>query len=238
MTLQTGSRTNADTSGTRLVDEAGRVTSCAPLRKQRTFPGCWTHVRSDAPCLDDLGRCRGSADSLPESAFTLIELILVMAMLLIVLGVAFPSLKGFFQGRNIDSEARRFLSLTRYGQSRAISEGIPIMLWIDRQRKSYGLQAQAGYTESDQKAVQYALDKDLEMEAQLPIGTTMTQWKPKVVGIGNVPMIRFMPDGSVGETSPDKVVLRQGSSESLWIVKNTNRLGYAIQADYASGTRQ
>src|SRR6188474_2898745 len=94
-----------------------------------------------------------NAESRPRAAFTLIELILVMAMLLIVLGVAFPSLKGFFQGRNIDSEARRFLSLTRYGQSRAISEGIPMILWIDAPRKAYGLQVQTGYTESNSKAV-------------------------------------------------------------------------------------
>ncbi len=63
-------------------------------------------------------------------AFTLIELILVMAMLAIVISVALPSLKGFFRGRNLDSEARRFLSLTRYGQSRAVSEGVPMVLWI------------------------------------------------------------------------------------------------------------
>ena len=157
----------------------------------------------------------------------------IVGVVLIVLGVAFPSLKGFFQGRNIDSEARRFLSLTRYGQSRAVAEGVPVILWIDQQRKTYGLQVQTGYTEFDSKAVQYTLDKELEVEAQLPIQTTMTQWKPKVTGIGNVPMIRFMPDGSIGETSPDKVVLRQGSADSIWIVQNTNRLAYAIQVDYA-----
>jgi len=44
-------------------------------------------------------------------AFTLIELMLVMAILLIVLAVSFPSLRGFFRGRNLDNEARRFLSL-------------------------------------------------------------------------------------------------------------------------------
>ena len=184
-----------------------------------------------------------NADSRPQTAFTLIELILVMAMLLIVLGVAFPSLKGFLQSRNIESEARRFLSLTRYGQSRAISEGIPMILWIDAPRKAYGLQVQTGYTESDSKAVQYSLDKELEVEAQLPTRTTMTQWKPKVGGLGNVPMIRFMPDGSIGETSPDRVILRQGSSDSLWIVENTNRLSYAIQTaktdnNYAPANRR
>src|SRR5207249_2115896 len=56
-------------------------------------------------------------------AFTLIELILVMALLAIVLAVSAPALSTFFQGRTLDSEVRRFLSLTRYGQSRAVSEG-------------------------------------------------------------------------------------------------------------------
>src|SRR5438128_2340756 len=97
-------------------------------------------------------------------AFTLIELILVMALLLIVLGVAFPSLKSFFQGRNLDAEARRFLSLTHYGQSRAVSEGLPMMLWIDAPGRAYGLQVQTGYTETDDKAVQYTLDKDLDVQ--------------------------------------------------------------------------
>jgi type IV fimbrial biogenesis protein FimT len=164
-------------------------------------------------------------------AFTLIELILVMAMLLIVMGVAFPSLKGFFRGRNLDAEARRFLTLTQYGQSRAISEGMPMILWIDAQRKSYGLQVQAGYTDSDTKAVEYALDQSLEVEAQLLAPAALTQWKPKVAGISDVPMIRFMPDGSISETSPDRVVFRQGAADSVWIVENTNRLSYAIQMD-------
>src|SRR5437763_109192 len=67
-------------------------------------------------------------------AFTLIELVLVMTILLIVFSVALPSLKGFFRGRNLDSEARRFLSLTRYGQSRAVSEGVSMVLWMDTRR--------------------------------------------------------------------------------------------------------
>src|SRR5262245_10376076 len=167
-------------------------------------------------------------------AFTLIELILVMAMLVVVLGVAFPSLKGFFQGRDIDSEARRFLSLARYGQSRAISEGMPMMLWIDAQRKAYGLQVQTGYVESDSKALEYTLGKDLEVEARLPARTGLTQWKPTVAGLGNVPTIRFLPDGSIGETSPDQVILRQGSVNSISIVEYTNRLSYAIQSDNSS----
>src|SRR5213082_1481480 len=86
-------------------------------------------------------------------AFTLIELVLVMTILLIVFSVALPSLKGFFRGRNLDSEARRFLSLTRYGQSRAVSEGVPMVLWMRPRQGTYGLEQDRGYAEVDRKAV-------------------------------------------------------------------------------------
>src|SRR6266436_2034312 len=99
----------------------------------------------------------GNKNANPRAAdgFTLIELMLVLALLLIVIGVAFPSLQHFFRGRNLDSEARRFLSLTRYGQSRAVSEGVPMVLWIDARQNTYGLQAQTGYTETDTNMVQF-----------------------------------------------------------------------------------
>jgi prepilin-type N-terminal cleavage/methylation domain-containing protein len=48
-------------------------------------------------------------------AFTLIELILVMALLSIVLAVSAPALSGFFRGRTADAAARRLVSLIRYG---------------------------------------------------------------------------------------------------------------------------
>ncbi|MCX6930914.1 MAG: prepilin-type N-terminal cleavage/methylation domain-containing protein, partial [Verrucomicrobia bacterium] len=64
------------------------------------------------------------------SAFTLIELILVMALLTIVISLTAPSLSKFFRGRTLDSEARRLLALTRSGQSRAVSEGMPMDLWV------------------------------------------------------------------------------------------------------------
>src|SRR6184192_239420 len=67
----------------------------------------------------------------PLSAFTLIELILVMTILTIAISVTAPALANFFRGRSLDSEARRLLALTRQGQSRAVSEGLPMELWID-----------------------------------------------------------------------------------------------------------
>jgi prepilin-type N-terminal cleavage/methylation domain-containing protein len=62
--------------------------------------------------------------SLPaERAFTLIELILVLALLVIITSLAAPAMSNFIRGRALDSEARRLLALMHAAQSRAVSEG-------------------------------------------------------------------------------------------------------------------
>ena len=103
-----------------------------------------------------------------RAAFTLVELILVMTMMIIVIGVVFPSLKGFFHGRNLDNEALQFLSLTRYGQSRAISEGIPVELWINPAQETYGLQALSGYSEGNTNPMVFAVDKTVQIAFSAP----------------------------------------------------------------------
>jgi Tfp pilus assembly protein FimT len=162
-----------------------------------------------------------------------------MVMLLIVFSVAMPTLKGFFHGRELNSEARRFLSLTRHGQSRAVSEGVPMVLWIDAQRGAYGLQQQAGYDDIDSRAVQFELKDDTKVEAQMPlVAVPSSRLNQPVPGVGNVPRIRFTPDGFIGEVSPDRIVLRQGEDEEISIVQSTNRLKYEIQSRHSPAGRR
>ena len=172
-----------------------------------------------------------------RSGFTLIELMLVMAMLMIVLGVAAPSLSNFFRGRTLDSEARRFVSLTRYGQSRAVSEGVPVMLWIDAKQGAYGLQQEAGYTDLDTKAVDFDLNKDLVIEVtDLPLQTAqMGQVRQPQ---SNLPMIRFRPDGFIGETSPRTVVISENKGDAVFITQSRNRLNYEIQTSQLQSGRR
>jgi len=165
------------------------------------------------------------------AGFTLIELILVMALLSVVLAVSAPALSNFFRGRNIDSEARRIVSLIRYAQTRAVSEGVPMILWMDLRRGTYGLQQESGYTEGDAKALTVVLGKDLRMEvADLP-AILPSQTSQNVRTDPNVPRLRFLPDGLIGDTSPRSVVLRETGGESIWITQTRNRLSYEIHAN-------
>lgn len=173
-------------------------------------------------------------------AFTLIELMLVMTMLLVVLGVAFPSLRGFFRGRNLDSEARRLLSLTRYGQSRAVAEGVPMVLWIDAKQRSYGLEAAAGYLDQDDHAVEFVLDENLSLRATMPILTTTTasQWSEPAPTANSLPMIRFLPDGFISPNSPEQIVLTERDNHSIRLLQSSNRLSYEIQTSYIPNSRR
>jgi Tfp pilus assembly protein FimT len=166
-------------------------------------------------------------------AFTLIELILVMSMLVIALSVASPSLSRFFRGRSLDSEVKRFLALTRFGQSRAVSEGVPVLLWIDAKEGSYGLQVDSSYVEEDPKALEYDLHKDVQVEVQQSVLAQKQSalWKGRGGLASNLPKIRFTPDGFIGPSSPELIVFRQGDDGAVWIGTSRSHLNYEIQTN-------
>jgi type II secretion system protein H len=162
-----------------------------------------------------------------RSAFTLIELILVLALLAVATSLAMPAMSRFFRGRALDSEARQLLSLTHAGQSRAVSDGFPMMLWIDRKERTYGLQEEGtvqggSVQDADPKAEKFELEGRLNLEA---IDAT-----PVTVNGQSMPAIRFLPDGTIDETSPVKLRLSSDIGDTLWLIQATNRLSYEIRS--------
>lgn len=174
--------------------------------------------------------------------FTLIELILVMTILTVTVSITAPALARFFRGRSLDSEARRLLALTRQGQSRAISEGLPMDLWIDSNNRAIGLEAEPSYETDDPKAVQFEVDPDMQIEAVTQSdqassfgSTRMSQptsslTTPLLRKRPNLPTIRFLPDGSMAESSPQTVRITGRDGTALWLVQSRNHLSYEIQA--------
>jgi len=176
--------------------------------------------------------------------FTLIELILVMALLTIVISLTAPKLSRFFHGRTLDSEARRLLALTRSGQSRAVSEGVPMDLWVDAAQGTFGLEAEPSYDTSDSKAVDFALDSGLQLEVvnqtvAAPSTTTVLSSQPASIASvprvnlvhADLPTIRFLPDGSLGEASPKKLHLSSSDGGSLWLAQARDGASYEIRSN-------
>ena len=166
------------------------------------------------------------------AGFTLIELILVMALFVIIIGIVSPELASFFRGRNLDSEAERFLSLTRFGRSRAISEGVPVELWIDPKKNKYGLQALSGYTETRTNASFYDVSASVQISTSVPVATLThsNYWTQTKTLIRGLPTIRFQPDGDISDTSPKEIYFKQGNDATIVIAEDPSRLRYALQA--------
>jgi hypothetical protein len=169
-----------------------------------------------------------------------------MAILTVAVSMTMPTLGHFFSGRALNSEARRLLALTRNGQSRAVYEGLAVELWIDARQRKYGLEAEgtsgSAGKEIDSKAVDFELDRDVKIEvpnskiaqpaaaraSTMPISTASVP--PVVNKHPNLPVIRFLPDGSVSESSPPSLHLIDRDGASLWVALSKNKMHYEIRS--------
>jgi prepilin-type N-terminal cleavage/methylation domain-containing protein len=153
-------------------------------------------------------------------AFTLIELILVMALIAVAVSMVAPRMTDFVRGRALDTEARRMLALMHAGQSRAVSEGMPIVLWFDAKQNTCGLEEETPPKSGDPKAEDVTISDGVQVAPVSSSAQGITMFH-------HLPAIRFLPDGSVDENSPQSVQLTEGS-EQMWLTKLQNHTGYEV----------
>jgi Tfp pilus assembly protein FimT len=155
-----------------------------------------------------------------QCAFTLVELVLVMALLVVSVCMVAPRLSDFVRGRALDSEARRLLSLTNAGEARAVSEGMPMVLWFNGKQGTCGLEEESPLKGGDTKA------EDITISDTVAI-TPVSTGKSVMTTFNHLPAIRFLPDGTIDEDSPGTVQLVEGNN-SLWMLELPNHTGYEI----------
>ena len=157
----------------------------------------------------------------PRRAFTLIELILVLALLVIITSMAVPHMASFIRGRALDSEARRLMAAMHVAQSRAVSEGMPMVLWVDEKGGAYGFELETSGQNGDAKA------EKLNLDGTLGIGVVSTA-NATPITFKNLPAIRFMADGTIDENSPPTLKLTDSDGFSRRFSENTARTGYEV----------
>ena len=153
--------------------------------------------------------------------FTLIELCLVLTLLAVGAALIAPELSHFMRSRTLNAEARRMLSLTRAAQSRAVSDGLPVLLWFNAAQATYGMEAETRQDATDPKAMQFTLNGNIQLAVLNPI--------PSATQRQHLPAMRFLPDGNIDETSPATVQLTDASGPTLLLQQTRNHLNYEIQ---------
>lgn len=171
-------------------------------------------------------------------AFTLVELLLVLALLTIGASLSAPQLATFFRGRTLDNEARRLLSLTHLGSARAAAEGLPVSLWFDPTSGRYGLTALTDPRTRDSRAQTFTLDPELQLELSATRGDAPYA-DPAFMGRDRTltPGIRFEPDGTIDGGSLQRVSLRQGADTAIDLVLTSDGLRYELLRHDASPVR-
>lgn len=181
-------------------------------------------------------------------AFTLVELLLVMALLVILLAFIAPSLRNSFRQRAVDQEAVRLLAVTEYARNEAVSQGIPTEVWIDPQHGAYGADAVPGYDNDKMDptttpttggnsapitgvmAKEYSLPMDAHIEAP---------GAPHAASNGHSQMIQFDPDGTPTlSTAIDSVRIVDQDNRTSTLTLTTDGWGYEITKEGANATGQ
>lgn len=129
--------------------------------------------------------------------FTLIELILVMAILAMVAAIAVPRLAGFSEGREYVAEWNRFTSLLRFARSQAIARAEPVEIQFDERPVRYRIRDRKIQDKTVHSPSEHLLAKKLVIE--FPELDDASHREDGSVSI------RFMPDGSVDEQSPSRI---------------------------------
>lgn len=154
-------------------------------------------------------------------AFTLIELVLVMALLVVSACMIAPQMSNFVRGRALDAEAQRMLALTHAGESRAVSEGMPMVLWLDAKQNTCGLEEETAPKGGDPKAEDLTINENVQVAPVAASGAAETTFN-------HLPAIRFLPDGTVDENSPQTLQFTEGN-DTLWLTELKSRTGYEIK---------
>ena len=199
-----------------------RIQSCYEVRQQSGATGSFSALRCS------LHRTGETPAPLRSQGFTLIELILVLLVIVIGASLVAPHLGGFFRGRNMQSEARQMISMAHAAQSRAVSGGVPVILWFDKDKNTYGFEEEPGFTDKDPKADEYTVGQNLKIEIAEDDNAVTQPTDASDNPHMNLPHITFLPDGTVAEGSPRTIKLVDDNGPTLSVTQSKDRNQYEV----------
>lgn len=156
-------------------------------------------------------------------AFTLIELILVMAILSAVFAAASSSMARFFGGQSLTGEARRLAAAARYARGLAASVGEPMVLWIDETNRAYGVRRMAGYGKSGAEAYGDEIERRWD-------GDTDIEPLPRPVLRNGIAALYFYPGGTLETNGAEWFKLTRGE-DTVWIARPLVGVGFEIMGE-------
>ncbi|MBX3729524.1 MAG: GspH/FimT family pseudopilin [Candidatus Sumerlaeia bacterium] len=147
-----------------------------------------------------------------SGGFTLLELIVVLALLAVVAGVTTSNLAGFVRGRAADEECRRLVALLEYARSSAISRSARTTVWVELANGEYGItdEGTGGPNTTHQIA------------DRLQLGATDADNQPAE---GRIEILVW-PDGEYDARNPLEIAILEGDVATWRVRWNATRFRY------------
>lgn len=156
------------------------------------------------------------------AAFTLIELVLVMAVLVTMLAIVAPVISRSMRGRNLEQQGARLQALTEYCRDEAANLGVPMTVWVDPESRRFGADVKAGYTADAAHRKEYALPADLNFD---PVQGAQAA---KTSGHG-FDVAEFAPDGTLDPVSAPSVrIANRTNGTAISVTQTPDGYGYQI----------
>ncbi|HZL37804.1 MAG TPA: GspH/FimT family pseudopilin [Tepidisphaeraceae bacterium] len=152
------------------------------------------------------------------AGFTLLELVLVLALIAIMTGIVITRMDVFGRGKRMANSADQVVSLAAWARSQAVARGVSVRLNFDPAQNAYWLTVQNGPAYENafqplsgaQTPSQYALiSEDWGQSFPVPTGVTFKcNIAPQIDGI----YIEFRPNG---RCDPGTVQFSDGSGKTI-----------------------
>jgi Tfp pilus assembly protein FimT len=136
----------------------------------------------------------------------------------VVAGIAAPTLSKSLRARHLDQEGLRLLAMTELGRSTAISQGVPIIFWVDAGAGRYGIQPKEGFDADPSATREYKLGDDVSFNAI----TGAKGASP------NETQIEFAPDGMPEVNAIESMKIADRFGSTLSVVRTDDGWGYEI----------
>ncbi|CAN5557265.1 hypothetical protein BH10PLA1_BH10PLA1_19500 [soil metagenome] len=104
-------------------------------------------------------------------AFTLLELILVLAILTIVVAIVAPNFRDFTTGRATRNTATQILAMTHYARTQAVTQGVPYRLNYDSQSNTLWITMEplsGSSAPANDFATRLVIDNGISVDTDIP----------------------------------------------------------------------
>ncbi len=156
--------------------------------------------------------------------FTLIELMVLLAVLTVIIQITAPAVARFFRGRKRIEDARRIMALTRLARNEAIARGEPMRFWVDMDEGFYGLETQSSYMRVEDDVAFIQREYKMSDEVTLTADGTVFDEDGRMIVV-------FRPDGTCDGGELQTITLTDRDAKEIRINRIDEGARFVIEVE-------